>query len=121
MLAAIIEFLPDATFVIDNEKRVIAWNRAMEEMTGVKKENMIGKGDYAYTVPFYGERRGHLLDLIDVDDKDLSSKYQYVKRKGNTLYAEIFTPALNGGKGAHVWATGAPLFERCHWHDRNAS
>ncbi|MCX6674365.1 MAG: PAS domain S-box protein [Methanothrix sp.] len=110
-LAAIIEFLPDATFVIDNEKRVIAWNRAMEEMTGVKKENMIGKGDYAYTVPFYGERRGHLLDLIDVDDKDLSSKYQYVKRKGNTLYAEIFTPALNGGKGAHVWATGAPLFD----------
>jgi PAS domain S-box-containing protein len=110
-LAAIIEFLPDATFVIDNEKRVIAWNRAMEEMTGVKKENMIGKGDYAYTVPFYGERRGHLLDLIDVDDKDLSSKYQYVKRKGNTLYAEIFTPALNGGKGAHVWATGASLFD----------
>ncbi len=110
-LAAIIEFLPDATFVIDNKKTVIAWNRAMEEMTGVNKDNMIGRGDYAYTVPFYGERRRHLLDLIDIDDKDLASKYQYVQRKGNTLYAETYTPALNGGKGAYVWATGAPLFD----------
>ncbi|HSD59039.1 MAG TPA: PAS domain S-box protein, partial [Methanotrichaceae archaeon] len=110
-LAAIIEFLPDATFVIDNKKTVIAWNRAMEEMTGVNKDDMIGQGDHAYTVPFYGERRRHLLDLIDIDDKDLASKYQYVQRKGNTLYSETYTPALNGGKGAYVWATGAPLFD----------
>ncbi len=110
-LAAIIEFLPDATFVIDNDKRVIAWNRAIEEMTGVNKDNIIGKGDYAYTIPFYGERRSHLLDLIDLNDNDLASKYQYVQRKGNTLYAETFTPALYGGKGAYVWATGAPLFD----------
>jgi two-component system cell cycle sensor histidine kinase/response regulator CckA len=51
----IIEFLPDATFVLDNDKKVIAWNRAIEEMTGVLKENIIGK-DHKYTsIPFYGE------------------------------------------------------------------
>ncbi|MBN2488622.1 MAG: PAS domain S-box protein, partial [Methanosarcinaceae archaeon] len=44
----IIEFLPDATFVIDAEKKVIAWNRAIEEMTGVTKEDILGKGDYTY-------------------------------------------------------------------------
>ena len=110
-LATIIEFLPDATLVIDNEKKVIAWNRAIEDMTGVSKDNMIGKGDYAYTIPFYGERRKQLLDLIDLDDKELASKYKYVQRKGNTLYAETFTPALYGGKGAYVLAAGAPLFD----------
>ncbi len=110
-LASIIEFLPDATFVIDNNKRVIAWNHAMEEMTGVAKEGMIGKGDYAYTVPFYGEQKRHLLDLIDAEDGDLASEYQFVKRKINTLYAETYAPALNGGEGAYVWATGAPLFD----------
>ena len=110
-LANIIDFLPDATFVIDSEKKIIAWNRAMEEMTGVNKDNMIGQGDYAYTIPFYGERRKHLLDLIDLDDKELASKYKYVQRKGNTLCAETFTPALYGGKGAYVWATGSPLFD----------
>ncbi|MBN2488874.1 MAG: PAS domain S-box protein, partial [Methanosarcinaceae archaeon] len=44
----IIEFLPDATFVFDADKKVIAWNRAIEEMTGVTKEDILGKGDYTY-------------------------------------------------------------------------
>ena len=109
--ATIIEFLPDATFVIDLEGKVIAWNRAMEEMTGVSKYDMIGKGDHAYTVPFYGERRLQLLDLIDEDNKEIASKYQYVQRKGDKLYAETFAPALHGGKGAYVWATGGPIFD----------
>ncbi|HWQ19139.1 MAG TPA: PAS domain S-box protein [Methanotrichaceae archaeon] len=110
-LAAIIEFLPDATLVIDLDGKVVAWNRAIEEMTGVSRDSMIGQGDLAYTVPFYGDRRRHLLDLIDLDDKNLASKYQYVQKKGNTLYAETYTPALNGGKGAYVWAIGAPIFD----------
>ena len=110
-LKAIIEFLPDATFVIDLEGKVIAWNRAMEEMTGVNKKDMIGQGDHAYAIPFYGERRRQLLDLLDKDDKEIACNYQYVQRKGNTIYAEIFTPALFGGRGAHVWATGAPIFD----------
>jgi PAS domain S-box-containing protein len=110
-LTDIVEFLPDATFVIDLEGKVIAWNRAMEEMTGISKKDMIGQGDYAYTVPFYGVRRPQLLDLIDISDRDLESKYEYVQRKGNTLYAEAFTPALYGGKGAYVFATATPLFD----------
>ena len=109
--ASIIEFLPDATFVIDLEGKVVAWNRAMEEMTGVKKDDMIGRGDHAYTVPFYGERRKQLLDLLDKDDKEIASKYQYVQRKGDTLYAETFAHALQGGKGAYVWATGKPILD----------
>ncbi len=110
-LADIIEFLPDATFVINRDGIVIAWNHAMEEMTGITKEEMIGKGDHAYTLPFYGHRRMQLLDLIDLDDHELKSKYKYVTKKGNTLYAEVFSPALYGGKGAYVWATGSPLFD----------
>jgi PAS domain S-box-containing protein len=110
-LADIIEFLPDASFVIDIHGTVVAWNRAIEEMTGIKKEDMIGKGDHAYTIPFYGGRRQQLLDLIDLEDEEISSRYQYVQRKGTTLYAETFCPALYGGKGAYVWATGSPLFD----------
>ena len=109
-LADIIDFLPDATFALDKEAKVIAWNRAMEEMTGVDRNDMIGQGDHEYTIPFYGERRQQLLDLLDKDDKEIVSNYQYVHRKGNTLYAETFTPALQGGKGAYVWATAGPIF-----------
>lgn len=58
----IINYLPDATMVINREGKVIAWNRAMEEMTGVRAEEMLGAGDYQYAVPFYGERKPILID-----------------------------------------------------------
>jgi len=111
-LLDIIEFLPDATVVIDNEKKVIAWNRAIEEMTGISKDDIIGKGDYAYAVPFYGRPRKGLLDLIFSPDEEIASKYKNFERKGNTLFARAFVPALYNGKGAYVWATASPLFDR---------
>ncbi|MHC1727010.1 MAG: PAS domain S-box protein [Syntrophobacteraceae bacterium] len=107
----IIEFLPDATFVIDCEGKVVAWNRAIEEMTGVSKKNMIGKGDHECTLPFYGERRPYLLDLIGVSNEELESKYHSIQRKGNILSAQTYVPCVYGGKGAHVFATGAPLLD----------
>jgi PAS domain S-box-containing protein len=36
-LADIIDFLPDATLAIDRRGKVIAWNRAIEEMTGKRR------------------------------------------------------------------------------------
>ena len=61
-LLDIIEFIPDATFVIDKDKKVIAWNRALEKMTGIPKQDIMGKGDYAYSIPFYGKLRPIIID-----------------------------------------------------------
>ncbi len=109
-LLDIIDFLPDATFVIDQDKVVIAWNKAMEQMSGVNKEDILGQGNYAYTLPFYGERRKQLIDLLDITDEALANKYSHIQRKGNALYAETFVPKVYSGKGAHVWAIASPLF-----------
>ena len=54
-LTDIINFLPDATFAIDHEGTVIAWNRAIEELTGIPAAEMLGKGDHEYAIPFYGD------------------------------------------------------------------
>ena len=61
-LEDIIEFLPDATFISGKKKRIIAWNRAMEKMTGISKKDIIGKDRSYGTVPFYGEQRPCLID-----------------------------------------------------------
>ena len=111
-LLNIIEFLPDATFVIDQDKRIIAWNRACEIMTGVKKEAMLGQGDFAYAEPFFGERRPILIDLLDLPSPEVEAGYKYVKRAGDTIYAESFIPRLRGGQGAHLWGVAAPLFDQ---------
>jgi CheY-like chemotaxis protein len=55
-MADIIDHLPDSPFAIDIQHKVIAWNLAMEEMTGVKKEEILGSGDQSYALPFYGTR-----------------------------------------------------------------
>ncbi|MBN1431507.1 MAG: PAS domain S-box protein [Methanomicrobiaceae archaeon] len=109
-LMDIIDFLPDATLVIDTGGKVIAWNRAIEKMTGVKAEDIIGKGNYEYSIPFYRERRPILVDLVLNSDPDNISKYPFVKREGNALLSEITIPHFNGGKGAHLWFISTPLY-----------
>jgi diguanylate cyclase (GGDEF)-like protein/PAS domain S-box-containing protein len=108
-LEELIDFLPDATFAIDTDKRVTVWNRAMEEMTGVPSEQMIGRGDYEYTVPFYGERRPQLMDLFWEPDAEIKKKYSHVRKEGDNLTAEMFCTALYGGMGAHIFAKASPL------------
>ena len=107
----IIDFLPDATFVIDRDKRVVAWNRAIEEMTGIPKEEMIGKGDYAYAVPFYGEKRPILIDLLFETDVEIEKKYDFVHKIGNTYFVEVFVPGTYAGRGAYLWASASKLFD----------
>ena len=93
-LADIISFLPIATLVIDREGRVTAWNRAMEEMTGIRSEDIIGKGNHEYALPFYGERRPILIDRVFDSEEELSQKYLHVGREGGILTAEAFIPTL---------------------------
>jgi PAS domain S-box-containing protein len=109
--ADIINFLPDATFAIDTRGAVIAWNRAMEKMTGVGAGSIIGKGDYEYALPFYHERRPVLINLVLHDDPALAGKYPSVKKEGRTLFSEITIPHFNEGKGAVLWFTASPLYD----------
>lgn len=110
-LLDIIEFLPDATFVIDNLGKVIAWNRAIETMTGVNKNAIIGKGDYLYAIPFYGTSRPMLADLIGNLSVDHTDYYEEVHQEGNSLYTEIFAPGMYGANGAFIWVKASPLMD----------
>ncbi|MBO8128371.1 MAG: PAS domain S-box protein [Peptococcaceae bacterium] len=110
-LLDIIDFLPDATFVIDQDGKVIAWNKAIEDMTGVEKEEILGKGDYVYAVPFYGRRRPVLIDLIQAYNPDLAKTYVYIEYTDKTIIGETFAPNLYNGKGAHLWVKASPLYD----------
>ncbi len=107
-MADIIDFLPDATLVIDREGKVIAWNRAMEEMTGVKAADMLGQGDHEYGLPFYGERRPILIDLVLLPDQELEARYAHIERHGATLIGEALVPVLRG-RQAYLYATASAL------------
>jgi len=110
-LTDIIEFLPNSTLAIDKEKRVIIWNKAIEKMTGIPAAEMIGKGDYAYTIPFYGEARPQLMDLIFMDHGDVAARYPNVTHEDGSLTVEVFCNALYNNKGAWVFAKASPLHD----------
>ena len=126
-LAEIIDFLPDPTFVIDKEGRVSAWNRAMENMTEVKADQMLGKGNYEYALPFYGERRPILIDMVKrtIPDGDIAAdssvyeatwreyekRYDILKREeDNYLVGEAYMPALKGG-GTYLQGSASALYD----------
>jgi PAS domain S-box-containing protein len=109
-LMDIIDFLPDATLVIDKNGRVIAWNKAIEAMTGILAKDMIGKGNYEYALPFYGTRRPILIDLILKADKDIESGYNQIERKGRVLMGESYMPNMRGGS-VYLLGSAAVLYD----------
>lgn len=94
----ILESLPNAGFVIDAQGKVIYWNKAMENMTGIHSTDIIGKGNYEYSLPFYGERTPILIDLVATDENTLFEKYSGIEKSGNVIKAETFVPSLKGKK-----------------------
>ena len=108
-LSQIINFLPDATMVIDLEGKVIAWNRAIENMTGIKAQDMLGKRDYEYAIPFYGERRPVLIDIVGKWDKEIEKKYQYIKKEGESLVSETYDPLVK--PGGFLWNKASLLYD----------
>ena len=109
-LADIIEFLPDPTWVIDTQGRVVAWNRAIERLTGVSKQDMIGKGNYAHAVPFFGVPRPVLIDLVLKRDAKWESAYLEFKAEGDGYLAcEAFHPSMGDG-GRYLAGTATRLY-----------
>jgi PAS domain S-box-containing protein len=106
----IIDFLPDPTFVIDNQGVVVAWNRAMENLTGVMRDQMMGKGNYEYALPFYGDRRPVLIDLVRNWDETKTDQYLELKKDGDRLEMESFYPHL-GERGIYLSGTARVLFD----------
>jgi len=109
-LADIIDFLPDATFVINCDGNVIAWNHAIEEMTGVQAKDMLGKGNYEYALPFYGERRPVVIDLLLKPNKSIEKKYSVLRKEKDLLVTETEVPFVTK-KSAYLWAKASLLYD----------
>ncbi len=111
-LTDVIEFLPDPTFIIDQTGKVVSWNRAIEELTGVDKIQVIGKGNEAYAIPFWGEPRPLLINMVYADWNTIQIYYDNVAKTGTTLRAEVFVTSLGNGQGAHLLANASPLTDQ---------
>ncbi|MEQ8175205.1 MAG: PAS domain S-box protein [Syntrophomonadaceae bacterium] len=108
-LLNIINFLPDSTFVIDKDGQVIAWNKAMEDMTGIGAKEMLGKGNYEYAIPFFGCARPMLIDLVLQPEAEAAGYYLLNKDQAR-LSVETFCPYI-GAQGAYMYGTASPIYD----------
>lgn len=100
-----------ATFVLDSGHKVVFWNRACEELTGVFSSAIIGTDEHWR--PFYSLKRQTLADIILDSDFDIvPSLYMKHARSAlisNGLQAEGWYPDLNGKK-RYILFDASPIY-----------
>ncbi|HSQ93458.1 MAG TPA: PAS domain S-box protein [Methanoregula sp.] len=117
-LIASTEKAPYPVFAIDSDGKVIAWNKEMEQLTEVPAHDMIGKGDHAYAVPFYGKPHPMLIDYLILPHTPadnatgtvpgtrdvLSAKPETVRLKGNLVRIQCRGTRIYDDEGSIVAA-----------------
>lgn len=98
------------TFVLGADHRVLIWNRACEELTGVKAEAMLGKAEPWQA--FYDHKRLVLADLVIDDDMTQAPSYYSTFCKSALIpegvQAEGWYKNLNG-MDRYIFFNAAPI------------
>jgi PAS domain S-box-containing protein len=109
-LESIIQSSAVATFVINAEHKVIYWNKACEDLTGMKSEDLLGTSDH--WKPFYDHPRPCVADVI-IDNKinEMTNFYKVYAKSvliPDGIRAEGWYPNL-GGKNRYIVFDAAPI------------
>jgi len=111
-MSEVIYNIPEPTFIIDSNGRIVAWNRAIEESTGKSAADMLGRSGNEYALPFFGERRPMIIDMIFASDPEIEKLgYREIQWTGNTLSAESSVKTQNG-KIRIIREIASPVFTR---------
>ncbi len=101
-LQSVIQGSPIPTFVIGKDHRIIYWNKALEELSGIKSEEVIGTTDCHRA--FYNEKRPVLADLMVDQALEAIPHWYFEKYTKSTLLDEayeatdFFSELQGGGK-----------------------
>jgi PAS domain S-box-containing protein len=101
----IFERLPVPTFVLDNSHRVVEWNRACHELTGIAPRDIIGKPVWeGFSIDGEGSVADKLLDNPDVLYEKYSESIISMTDSGS-FSVEALLPKLKGGMRASIKAS----------------
>jgi PAS domain S-box-containing protein len=106
-----IQSLENPVFAIDKSGTVIAWNKAIEQLTGVEASRMVGKGRQEYAVPFYGKQTPMLIDHIFLPPgSPTAANLPAIKKVGDTYIGEMEHVTIKG-KPMLLWGKGSPVYD----------
>lgn len=108
LLFLTLDDFPDPVFGVNLQRKVVLWNKAMERLTGISRDMVLGKGEYVYALPFFGCRRPCLIDSFFTVDRNTGTfSYELYRQEGRIILAESYLPTLN----AYLEARAYPLLD----------
>ena len=110
-LEGTVDQMGNPTFIISCDRIVVAWNEAMETLTGLNKREMIGTHKYKELLKNTVPSLPILVDLFDLPTKELIQFFPQVSRVGNSFYTDAFVQTFHGEKGTYVWAKASPILD----------
>ncbi|NMB79263.1 MAG: response regulator [Methanomicrobiales archaeon] len=111
LVREIVSFFPDASFAVDRESKVIAWNKGMEALTGIAAPDIIGKGEGLHAQPFFSKKVPMLTELVFEKDETLARhNYRLIRRDEEILYAWTAVRRPDGSDQVY-WMKAAPLHD----------
>lgn len=101
------------TFVLDSAHRVMIWNRACEQLSGLKAEQVMGTSDHWKA--FYAAPRPCLADLVLSGETEsaeaLYQEYEPPSGMGTALSAENWCVMPNLGTSLYLAIDASPIFD----------
>ena len=100
----ILERSPVPTFIIDRNHRVVEWNPACQELTGIPAGEVLGKGVWE---GFRVGRQGSLADMVLSDPGAIEEHFQEadLSKSGSGWYEmDVILPQLNEGRRVLIGA-----------------
>ncbi len=101
------------TFVIDSNHKLLVWNLACEELTGIKSTDILGTDGQMDA--FYGKRMQTLADIaIDENFEELASRYSIISESlliPNGWHAEGWIKNLNG-RDRYILIETTPIYNK---------
>ena len=110
-ISGLFHHLPDPTYAVNKEGVVIAWNRAIEEMTGVNAGDIAGKYGIRPSEILYGSGRPSLADILLSPGTVMPDDYNATTNTGSMIIAEISRD--KSGKLSYMRAKGTYLYDGC--------
>jgi PAS domain S-box-containing protein len=107
-----IQLLENPVFAIDTRGTVIAWNRAIEQLTGVEASRIVGREKQEYAVPFYGKPVPMLIDCIiwPPGRPVVAGLLPATRKAGDTVIGEVEHVVING-KPLLIRGKGSPVYD----------
>jgi len=110
-LAPLIDFIPNPGLAVDQQSQIIAWNPAIERLTGIPAKQVLGIKTKRVGAMAFGENHPMLVDFILDKSRNLEKELPTAKWENQGLQMEAFFPEFKPG-GAYLSFMAQPLYNQ---------